>query len=188
MLRDGAARTRDLLEELGLSGLPKTTGNRGIHVYVPLEPQWDATTVRSAAVALARELERRHPDLLTAAWWKEERGKRVFVDFNQNAPHKTVFGVWSVRARPEAQVSTPFRWEELDGLEPDQFTIHTVPERFARDGDPWDTYGQAQSLDPLLELVARDKEAGLPDAPWPPEYPKAPGELTRVAPSRAKKS
>jgi DNA ligase D len=188
MLRDGAARTRDLLEELGLSGLPKTTGNRGIHVYVPLEPRWDATTVRSAALALARELERRHPELLTAAWWKEERGRRVFVDFNQNAPHKTVFGAWSVRARPQAQVSTPFRWEELDGLEPDQFTIHTVPERFAREGDPWDTYGQPQSLEPLLELVARDQEAGLPDAPWPPEYPKAPGELTRVAPSRAKRT
>jgi len=188
MLREAAACTRDLLVELGLSALPKTTGNRGIHVYVPLEARWDATTVRAAAVALARELERRHPDLLTAAWWKEERGERVFVDFNQNAPHKTVFGAWSVRARPRGQVSTPFRWEELATLEPDELTIETVPDRLARQGDPWDKYGERQPLDPLLEMVARDQEAGLPDAPWPPEYPKAPGELTRVAPSRAKRS
>jgi DNA ligase D len=187
-LREAARCTRDLLEELGLESYPKTTGNRGIHVYVPLEPLWDATTVRAAAVALARELERRHSTLLTAAWWKEERGKRVFVDFNQNAPHKTVFGAWSVRARPRGQVSTPFRWPEVDDIEPDELTLTSVPERLREQGDPWEGYDNRQSLEALLELVARDEAAGLPDAPWPPEYPKAPGELTRVAPSRAKRA
>ena len=119
------------------SAYPKTTGNRGIHVYVRLEPRWDSYEVRSAAVAVARELERRRPDLITAAWWKEERGERVFVDFNQNAPHKTVFGAWSVRARPGAQVSTPFGWDELDTIHPDELTIATVPGRLDGQGDPW---------------------------------------------------
>jgi DNA ligase D-like protein (predicted polymerase) len=177
-VREAARCTQALLEELGIVGFPKTTGNRGIHVYVPLEARWDGTVVRAAAVALARELE----------WWKEERGRRVFVDFNQNAPHKTVFGAWSVRARPGAQVSTPLRWDEVDDVEPDELTIRTVPGRLSRDGDPWAAYADRQSLEPLLELVARDQAAGLPDAPWPPEYPKAPGELTRVAPSRAKRA
>ena len=125
-----------LLEELGLAGYPKTTGKRGIHVYLRLEPRWDSYEVRSAAVAVARELERRRPDLLTAAWWKEERGERIFVDYNQNAPHKTVFGAWCVRPRPGAQVSTPFAWDELDDVDPDALTIATVPARVAEPGRP----------------------------------------------------
>jgi DNA ligase D len=186
MVREAAAETRALLEELGLQAAPKTTGNRGVHVYVRLQPQWDSYAVRSAAVAVARELERRRPDLLTAAWWKEERGERVFVDFNQNAPHKTVFGAWMVRPRPGAQVSAPFRWDELDEVEPEALTMRVVAERFARDGDPWADLPR-QSLDPLLALHERDRAAGLGDAPWPPVYPKMPDEPSRVAPSRARR-
>jgi len=137
MVQEGAHEVHALLEELGVLGMPKTTGNRGIHVYIRLQPRWDSYQVRSAAVALARELERRRPDLITAAWWKEERGTRVFVDFNQNAPHKTIFGAWSVRARPGAQVSTPFAWDELDAITPDGLTIATVPARVRERGDPW---------------------------------------------------
>jgi DNA ligase D len=187
MVREAAALVRDLLVEVGLFGLPKTTGNRGIHVYVRLAPEWTSYDVRAAAVAVARELERRRPDLVTAAWWKEERGTRVFIDFNQNAPHKTVFGAWSVRARPGAQVSTPFRWEELERVVPDEFTIATVPPRVAASGDPW-AASVPQSLEPLLEMSRRDLASGLLDAPWPPVYPKMPGEPPRVAPSRAKKA
>jgi DNA ligase D len=189
MVREAAHEVRRLLDEVGVVGLPKTTGNRGIHVYVRLAPRWTSYDVRAAAVAAARELERRRPDLVTAAWWKEERGRRVFVDFNQNAPHKTVFGAWSVRARPGAQVSTPFGWDELDRIEPDALTIATVPARVAAGGDPWGAMADAgpQSLEPLLELHERDRAAGLPDAPWPPVYPKMPGEPPRVAPSRARK-
>jgi DNA primase len=129
------------------------------------------------------------PDLITDAWWKEERGERVFVDFNQNAPHKTVFGAWSVRARPGAQVSTPFRWDELDDIEIDAFTMASVPGRVAKNGDPWeDIDARPQSLQPLLDMSARDLASGLQDAPWPPVYPKMPGEPPRVAPSRAKKA
>lgn len=186
--RQGALATRSLLEELGMTGFLKTSGSRGLHVYVPLQARWSPTEVRAAAVAVSRELARRHPELFTASWWKEERGARVFVDFNQNAPHKTVFGAWSVRPRPGAQVSTPISWESLEGIDPDALTIATVPERLQRDGDPWAAMSAAaQSLDPLLELVARDQAAGLRDAPWPPEYPKGTDEPTRVAPSRAKK-
>ena len=184
-----ARHTRALLDELGIAGYPKTTGSRGIHVYVRLLPRWDSTAVRTAAVALARELERRHPDLVTANWWKEERGSRVFVDFNQNAPHKTVFGAWFVRPRTTGQVSTPFDWDELDDVDPDLLTLATVPTRLSERGDPWaDIAARPQSLDPLLELAAADRARGLPDAPWPPEYPKAPDEPTRVAPSRARKT
>jgi DNA ligase D len=187
MLREAATEVRTLLDELGVVGMPKTTGNRGIHVYVRLQPRWDSYQVRSAAVAVARELERRRPDLLTAAWWKEERGQRVFVDFNQNAPHKTVFGAWSVRARPGAQVSTPFAWEELPSIEPDELTVRSVPPRVADGGDPWAAMtDNPQSLEPLLALHERDKAAGLHDAPWPPVYPKMPDEPPRVAPSRAR--
>lgn len=186
MVQEAAQEVRALLGELGAPGLPKTTGNRGIHVYVRLQPRWTSYEVRSAAVAVARELERRRPDLITAAWWKEERGTRVFVDFNQNAPHKTIFGAWSVRARPGAQVSTPFRWDELDGIDPDALTMTTVPARVAGAGDPW-AAAPAESLEPLLALHERDQAAGLPDAPWPPVYPKMPGEPPRVAPSRARK-
>jgi DNA ligase D len=187
-VRAAAAEVRVLLDELGVRGYPKTTGNRGLHVYVHLEPRWDSYQVRSAAVAAARELERRRPELITSAWWKEERGRRVFVDYNQNAPHKTVFGPWSVRARPGAQVSAPLAWDETDAVHPDELTIHTVPERLAAVGDPWaDMNGRPQSLEPLLELHERDRAAGLLDAPWPPVYPKQPDEPPRVAPSRARK-
>ncbi|MGI8984345.1 MAG: DNA polymerase domain-containing protein [Acidimicrobiales bacterium] len=136
-----------------------------------------------------RELERRRPDLITAAWWKEERGTRVFVDFNQNAPHKTIFGAWSVRARAGAQVSTPFGWDELATIDIDALTMVTVPARVAEAGDPWSAMDAApQSLEPVLDLHRRDQAAGLSDAPWPPVYPKMPGEPPRVAPSRAKKT
>jgi DNA ligase D len=187
-IRAAAAELRRLLDELGIVGYPKTTGNRGLHVYVRLEPRWDSYQVRSAAVAAARELERRRPELITAAWWKEERGRRVFVDYNQNAPHKTVFGAWSVRARPGAQVSAPLTWDEVDTLHPDELTIASVPGRLAANGDPWEGINeQPQSLEPLLELHERDRAAGLMDAPWPPVYPKQPDEPPRVAPSRARK-
>jgi len=188
-IREAAKELRRLLAEAGITGYPKTTGNRGLHVYVRLAPLWDSYQVRAAAVAVARELERRRPDLITAAWWKEERGRRVFVDYNQNAPHKTVFGAWSVRARPGAQVSTPVGWDELDDIHPDQFTIASLPARLNEAGDPWAGLNEApQSLDPLLAMSERDLAAGLLDAPWPPVYPKQPGEPPRVAPSRAKKS
>ena len=188
MVQEAAHEVRSLLDEAGVAAMPKTTGNRGIHVYVRLRPQWTSYEVRSAAVAVARELERRRPDLITAAWWKEERGRRVFVDFNQNAPHKTIFGAWSVRARPGAQVSTPFSWDELDAIDPDALTIATVPSRVAAGGDPWAPMAATpQSLDALLALHERDMADGLVDAPWPPVYPKMPGEPPRVAPSRARK-
>ena len=188
MVRETAHEVRTLLDELGVVGMPKTTGNRGIHVYARLVPEWTSYDVRAAAVGVARELERRRPELITAAWWKEERGRRVFVDFNQNAPHKTVFGAWSVRARPGAQVSTPFAWDELDAIDPDQLSIASVPARVEEHGDPWAVMTSApQSLEPLLELHERDRAAGLEDAPWPPVYPKMPGEPRRVAPSRARK-
>ena len=189
MVRAAAHEVRALLDDVGVVGLPKTTGNRGIHVYLRLRPEWTSYDVRSSAVAVARELERRRPDLITAAWWKEERGRRVFVDFNQNAPHKTVFGAWSVRARPGAQVSTPFAWDELDAIEPDALTIDTVPARVRERGDPWTPMSaEPQSLEPLLELHERDRANGLQDAPWPPVYPKMPDEPPRVAPSRARKA
>jgi DNA primase len=187
-IRQAAHEVHGLLTELGIAGYAKTTGNRGVHVYARLQPRWDSYQVRAAAVALAREAERRRPDLVTAAWWKEERGARVFIDFNQNAPHKTVFGAWSVRARPGAQVSTPLAWEEIDDIHPDQFTIATLPARLESAGDPWQPMNDdPQDLTPLLDLAVRDEAAGLPDAPWPPVYPKQPGELSRVAPSRARK-
>jgi DNA ligase D len=187
-VRAAADELHRLLDELGIVGYPKTTGNRGLHVYVRLEPRWDSYQVRAAAVAAARELERRRPELITAAWWKEERGPRVFVDYNQNAPHKTVFGPLSVRARPGAQVSTPLTWDEVEASHPDELTIANVPARLAANGDPWEGMNeQPQSLEPLLELHERDRAAGLLDAPWPPVYPKQPDEPPRVAPSRARK-
>jgi DNA primase len=188
MIRQAARELQRLLAELGIAGYPKTTGNRGLHVYVRLQPRWDSYQVRAAAVAAARELERRRPDLITAAWWKEERGRRVFVDYNQNAPHKTVFGAWSVRARPGAQVSTPLAWAEIDDIHPDQFTIASLAARLETTGDPWAGMNDdPQSLEPLLAMNARDRASGLLDAPWPPVYPKQPDEPPRVAPSRAKK-
>jgi len=179
---------RDFLVDLGLEGHPKTSGSNGLHVYLRLEPRWDSIEVRAAAVALARELERRHPDLITANWWKEERGTRVFVDFNQNAPHKTVFGAWFARPRTGGQVSTPLFWDEVETVVPDDLTIRSVPDLVQQRGDPWaDVAARPQTLEPLLALAERDKAAGLHDAPWPPQYPKMPDEPPRVAPSRAKK-
>ncbi|MGA3215073.1 MAG: non-homologous end-joining DNA ligase [Acidimicrobiales bacterium] len=187
-VREAAACVRELLDELGIAAHPKTSGNRGLHIYARLEPRWDSVSVRAGAVALARELERRRPDLVTANWWKEERGERVFVDFNQNAPHKTVFGAWSARSRTGGQVSTPLSWDEAAVVDPDELTITTVPERVRRLGDPWAAMaGEPQSLEPLLEMAAADRAAGLGDAPWPPQYPKQPDEPSRVAPSRARK-
>lgn len=188
-VRAAAHELRALLDEVGIVGYPKTTGNRGLHVYVRLERRWDSYQVRSAAVAVARELERRRPDILTAQWWKEDRGARVFVDFNQNAPHKTVFGAWCVRARSGAQVSTPLRWEEIDSIHPDELTIATVPARIDPDGDPWrDMNDHPQSLEPLLAMHERDRAGGLMDAPWPPVYPKQPDEPPRVSRSRARRT
>ena len=177
-----------LLDELGIAAYPKTSGNRGLHVYARLEPRWDSTEVRAAAVALARELERRRPDLVTANWWKEERGRRVFVDFNQNAPHKTVFGAWSARSRTGAQVSTPLAWDEVAGVDPDELTIATVPERCSASATPGPRWPSTRSPSSRCwSWPARDRAAGLQDAPWPPQYPKQPDEPSRVAPSRAKK-
>jgi DNA ligase D len=186
MVVEAAEETKRLLDEVGIEARPKTTGRNGIHVYARLLPQYDSIAVRAAAVALARELERRRPDLVTAAWWKEERGTRVFVDFNQNAPHKTVLAAWTVRPRPGAQVSTPFAWEELRSIDPSTLTMETVPNRVSERGDPWAAM-QPQRLDGLLELHERDMAAGMMDAPWPPVYPKMPNEPARVAPSRARK-
>ncbi|MEV6426726.1 non-homologous end-joining DNA ligase [Nocardia sp. NPDC051463] len=186
-LKHAAVLTRALFTELGIESSIKTSGSRGLHIYVALEPNWDGYQVRAAAVALARELERRHPDEITAQWWKEERGSRVFVDFNQNAPHKTVFGAWCVRPKVGAQVSTPIAWCELDAIVPDELTIATVPARLVALGDPWANRAP-QSIEPLLTMSERDMEAGLMDAPWPPQYPKMPNEPPRVQPSRAKKA
>jgi DNA ligase D len=188
-VRETALEVKVLLDELGIVGKPKTTGSKGLHVYVRLQRSWDSFDVRAAAVALARELERRRPDLCTAAWWKEERGRRVFVDFNQNAPHKTVFGAWSVRARVGAQVSTPIAWDDLPTVMPDSLTISSVPELVRAGGDPWAGMDeQPQSIEPLLEMSRRDMSNGLTDAPWPPVYPKMPNEPPRVAPSRARRT
>ena len=184
-----AKELRAFLDELGVVGYPKTTGNRGLHVYVRLEKRWDSYDVRRAAVGVARELARRRPDLITDEWWKEDRGQRIFIDFNQNAPHKTVFGTWCVRARKGAQVSTPVEWDEIDRIHPDELTIASVPKRVEENGDPWAGINDnPQSLEPMLALYERDRANGLMDAPWPPVYPKQPDEPPRVSRSRAKKS
>jgi DNA ligase D len=188
MAQEAAAETRRLLDDIGVLGFIKSSGNRGLHVYVRLEPSHDSVAVRSAAVAIARELERRRPELITAAWWKEQRGERIFIDFNQNAPHKTVFAPWSARALDHAPVSFPFPWELLPTLHPHDMTIATVPTWVAEHGDPWERMNDhPQPMEPLLAMVRDDQAAGLEDAPWPPVYPKMAGEPTRVAPSRAKK-
>jgi DNA ligase D len=188
MAQETAVEVKLLFDELAVTSFIKTSGNRGLHVYVRLEPTHDSVAVRSAAVAIARELERRRPDLITAAWWKEQRGERIFIDFNQNAPHKTVFAPWSVRALDHAPVSFPFPWELLPTLRPHDMTIATVPRWVDEHGDAWAAMNDhPQPMAPLLEMVRADEAAGLPDAPWPPQYPKMAGELTRVQPSRAKK-
>jgi bifunctional non-homologous end joining protein LigD len=175
---------RDVLADFGLAGWPKTSGSRGIHVYARIEPRWTFTEVRGAAVALAREIERRAPDLATSRWWKEER-HGVFVDYNQNAKDRTVASAYSVRPTPDARVSAPLAWAEVAGCRPDAFTIDTMPARFAAAGDL--TAGiddQPGSLQPLLDLAAADAAAGLPDAPWPPHFDKQAGEPPRVQPSK----
>ncbi len=175
---------RAVLADFGLAGWPKTSGSRGFHVYARIERRWDFPQVRRAAVALAREVERRAPDLATAKWWKEER-HGVFVDYNQNAKDRTVASAYSVRPTPDARVSTPLAWDEVADCRAEAFTIDTVPERFARLGDPWrDMDAAAGSLQPLLDLADRDEAAGLPDAPWPPHYDKQAGEPPRVQPSK----
>ena len=185
-VREAAREVKNAFDELQMTVYVKTSGRRGLHVYARLASRWDSYAVRAAAVALAREMARRRPDLITDAWWKEERGQRVFVDFNQNAPHKTMFGAWSVRPRVGGQVSAPIIWDEVDDVEPEDLTIATVGARVAEIGDPWAAMdGEPASLEPLLQWHARDMVAGLMDAPWPPVYPKMPNEPPRVAPSRA---
>src|SRR5450631_3309378 len=175
---------RGVLADFGLTGWPKTSGSRGFHVYARIERRWDFAQVRRAAVALAREVERRAPDLATAKWWKEER-HGVFVDYNQNAKDRTVASAYSVRPTPDARVSTPLDWDEVADCHPEAFTIDTVPERFARLGDPWHGMDEAAgSLKPLLSLAERDEAAGLPDAPWPPHFDEQAGEPPRVQPAK----
>ncbi|MFI0903200.1 non-homologous end-joining DNA ligase [Streptomyces sioyaensis] len=180
---------RELLAEHGLRGWPKTSGGRGVHVYVPLRPRWTFTEVRRAAITVARELERRMPDQATSAWWKEERGEKVFVDYNQMARDRTIASAYSLRARPRATVSTPLRWDELSDATPEDFDLRTVPPRFAELGDVHaDMADHAFGLESVLELADRQEvDAGLGDMPYPPDHPKMPGEPSRVQPSRARK-
>ncbi len=181
---DVALVARSVLADFGLTGWAKTSGSRGMHIYARIAPRWSFADVRRAAVAVAREIERRAPDLATSKWWKEER-HGVFVDYNQNAKDRTVASAYSVRPMQDARVSTPLSWDEVPGCDPAAFTIDTVPARFAAIGDPWAGLDQeAGSLDGLLELAARDEAAGLPDAPWPPHYDKQAGEAPRVQPSK----
>src|SRR5215472_3258304 len=187
-IREVALATKEVLDGFGLIGWPKTSGSRGFHVYCRIEPRWTFTEVRRAAVALAREVERRVPDLATSKWWKEER-HGVFLDYNQNAKDRTVASAYSVRPTPDVRVSAPLTWAEVAECEPEAFTIDTVPERFARIGDPWAEIDQARcSIEPLLELAAQDEAAGLADAPWPPHFDKQAGEAPRVQPSRLRKN
>jgi DNA ligase D len=181
-----AGELNGILGELGWVGWPKTSGGRGVHVYLRISPQWTFVEVRRAAIALARELERRRPDLVTTSWWKEERGERVFIDYNQTARDRTIACAYSLRANGRATVSTPVGWDELPDVEPDDFDLATVPERLKTlGGDPHagidDT---AYDISPLLEWAERDAAEGNGDLPYPPDYPKMPGEPPRVQPSR----
>ena len=185
-VRTVALEVKSFLEEMGLRGWPKTSGSRGIHVNVRIQPKWTFTDVRRAALALSRAIERRAPMLATSKWWKEER-HGVFLDYNQNAKDRTTCSAYSVRPLPDARVSTPLHWHEVPECEPGDFTVLTLPARFAAIGDPHAGIDAAAgSLDQLLELAARDDAEGLGDAPWPPHFRKAEGEAPRVAPSRAK--
>jgi DNA ligase D-like protein (predicted polymerase) len=181
-----ALEVRTLLEEMGLRGWPKTSGSRGMHVNVRIQPHWTFSEVRRAAVALSREIERRVPKLASSKWWKEER-HGVFLDYNQNAKDRTTCSAYSVRPLPDARVSTPLHWDEVPDCDPAEFTILTVPKRFAELGDPHaEMDAHAGSLEKLLELADQDEASGLGDAPWPPHFQKMAGEGTRVAPSRAR--
>lgn len=185
-IRRVALEVKSLMEELGLTGWPKTSGSRGIHVNARIEPRWTFTEVRRAALAFSREIERRVPNLATSKWWKEER-HGVFLDYNQNAKDRTTCSAYSVRPLPDARVSTPLTWADVPQCDPADFTVLTVPARFARIGDPHAGMDQAAgALDALLDLAARQEAAGLADAPWPPHFRKMEGEGARVAPSRAK--
>jgi bifunctional non-homologous end joining protein LigD len=185
-VRRVALEVKALLEELGLRGWPKTSGSRGMHVNVRIEPRWTFTEVRRAAVALSRAVERRAPTLASSKWWKEER-RGVFLDYNQNAKDRTTCSAYSVRPLPDARVSTPLSWNELPDCDPADFTIFTVPQRFAKMGDPHAGMNDIPgSLEKLLELAEKDQAAGLGDAPWPPHFRKMEGEAPRVMPSRAK--
>jgi len=185
-VRHVALEVKAFLEEMGLCGWPKTSGSRGMHVNVRIEPRWTFTDVRRAALALSRAIERRAPALASSKWWKEER-HGVFLDYNQNAKDRTTCSAYSVRPLPDARVSTPLHWEEVPDCDPADFTVLTVPKRFADQGDPHREMDSAQgSLEKLLELAAKDEAAGLGDAPWPPHFRKMEGEAPRVAPSRAR--
>lgn len=187
-VRQVALLAREVLGELGLTSFPKTSGSRGMHVYVRIEPHWEFPLVRLAALTLAREIERRAPTLATSKWWKEERGDRVFVDYNQNARDRTVASAYSVRANPEGRVSCPLTWDEVPDADPADLTIATVPERYATVGDRMAAIDDTVcSLEPLLEQAARDAGLGLGDEPYPPHHPKMPGEPHRAAPSRARR-
>jgi hypothetical protein len=186
-VRKVALVAREVLDDLGYRGFPKTSGKRGIHVNVRIEPRWTFPEVRRAGLALAREIERRIPDKATSAWWKEER-HGVFVDYNQNARDRTVASAYSIRPVPDARVSTPLAWDEVADIEPEAFTIATVPARLREVGDPGAAVDDASyGLEPLLELAERDEREGLGDAPWPPHFPKAEGEPPRVQPSKRRK-
>ena len=180
-----ALLARDVLSDHGLTAFGKTSGSRGFHVYARVEPRFTFDQLRRAALAVAREVERRAPDIATSRWWKEER-RGVFLDYNQNAKDRTTASAYSVRPTPDARVSTPLAWDEVEGCDPAAFTVSTVPGRLSLRGDPWAQLdAQAGSLDPLLELSRRHEAEGLGDAPWPPHFPKQAGEPKRVQPSRA---
>ncbi len=185
-----AHELRGVLTEAGLAGFPKTSGGRGVHVFIPIRADWDFIAARHAVIALGRELERRMPGQVTTNWWKEERGQRIFVDFNQMARDRTMASAYSIRPVSEARVSAPLTWQELDSCAPDDFTVPAMPGRFAELGDVWQPFYAAEpgSLDAALEMYDRDeRDHGLGEMPYPPEYPKMPGEPDRVQPSKARK-
>jgi DNA ligase D-like protein (predicted polymerase) len=185
-VRTVAIEAKNLMDEMGLRGFAKTSGSRGMHVNARIQQRWTFTEVRRAALAFSREIERRLPKLATSKWWKEER-HGVFLDYNQNAKDRTTCSAYSIRPLPDARVSTPLRWEEVPDCDPEEFTVLTVPKRFAEIGDPNEAMDDfAGSLEKLLDLADRDEAAGLGDAPWPPHFRKMEGEGMRVAPSRAK--
>jgi DNA ligase D-like protein (predicted polymerase) len=184
-----AGLVHEVLEEIGYVGWPKTSGNRGIHIACRIEPLWTFPEVRRAALAFAREVERRAPKLVTTAWWKEERGRRVFIDYNQNARDRTIASAYSVRARPDATVSSPVTWDELPGVETEDFTLASMPGRFQKVGDVQAGIDDSLcDLRVLFEWVERDEAEGIGEAPYPPHFPKQPGEPRRVQPSRARSS